>query len=737
MHLSKLIISMVLRILNHIILANCAIIFGGDGYSSLLAGDKLYYFNYIGNFFYVDLTDVSLDTNTVIDRTKWIDLTVIRPQPTNSISRYPLLSGKDNDKIFFFNTDDNFRISVFDTKLNKWETIDQDSKVFLKRMQIPNFWSVSSEWVSDKKIGKSYTFQSISAGLSIFDSVNLELTQNTSSPKNLFGEFASSYTDFAQVLLPNGQILFIGGKIDNKAQSMDNILIYNTITNTWQITNTVGEMPGERTKHTAVLTTDGRIIVFGGVSNLLPASPDLSVLDISKSPYEWSTPTVENPFGSLILGGHTSIMVKNFMVSAFGINASESSEPITEIFTTSENKNVYKLDVSDPLKYKWSLFIKNDADTPTPTGSNPITTNISDSVFALKLPGVSLDTDTIIDKSKWVDLTEIKPQPGIDSNIPLLSKDNEKLIILDNTDDDVNAYTFHTTSNQWEVNPTKVIKKKEFVGLGEWVSDENTGISYSFLDSTMSIFDSINLTLTKGVSTPENLSADIRIFEDSAQVLLNGQILFIGGGFSSFKNPMSSILMYNTRTDTWQMMNTVGETPEGRIKHTAVSTSDGRIIVFGGISNSLPASPQLSILDTSKTPYEWSTPMIENPFTLSDHAAVMVNNYMIVAFGINTRETIPTLIDNNNIYKLDIRDPLKYKWSFLSGFDSSDNFDSSLDVFKPTNSTPIKASVDSASRLGTPRQYRRKIKNKMNTYHQNISNNENISINEELEKSMT
>ncbi|CAB4443883.1 unnamed protein product [Rhizophagus irregularis] len=434
MHLSKLIISIVLRILNHIIFANCAIIFGGDGYSSLLAGDKLYYFNYIGNFFYVDLTDVSLDTNTVIDRTKWIDLTVIRdakssvitdynrsvsaenrgfktetepnrplasltvirPQPTNSISRYPLLSGKDNDKIFFFNTDDNYRISVFDTKLNKWETIDQDPKVFLKRMQIPNFWSVSSEWVSDKKIGKSYTFQSISEGLSIFDSVNLELTQNTSSPKNLFGEFASSYTDFAQVLLPNGQILFIGGKIDNKAQSMDNILIYNTITNTWQITNTVGEMPGERTKHTAVLTTDGRIIVFGGVSNLLPASPDLSVLDISKLPYEWSTPTVENPFGSLILGGHTSIMVKNFMVSAFGINASESSEPITEIFTTSENKNVYKLDVSDPLKYKWSLFIKNDADTPTPTGSNPITTNISDSVFALKLRLIIIITVIVV-----------------------------------------------------------------------------------------------------------------------------------------------------------------------------------------------------------------------------------------------------------------------------------------------------------------------------------------------------
>ena len=60
----------------------------------------------------------------------------------------------------------------------------------------------------------------------------------------------------------------------------------------------------------------------------------------------------------------------------------------------------------------------------------------------MDLAGVSLDTDTIIDESKWVDLTEIKPQPGIDSNIPLLSKDNEKLIIFDNADDDVNAYTY-------------------------------------------------------------------------------------------------------------------------------------------------------------------------------------------------------------------------------------------------------------------------------------------------------
>jgi len=62
--------------------------------------------------------------------------------------------------------------------------------------------------------------------------------------------------------------------------------------------------------------------------------------------------------------------------------------------------------------------------------------------------------------------------------------------------------------------------------------------------------------------------------------------------------------------------------------------SDGRVIVFGGIYNDVPALPQLAILDTSKTPYGWSTPAVENPIgSFSEHTAIMINNYMIFAFG--------------------------------------------------------------------------------------------------------
>lgn len=44
------------------------------------------------------------------------------------------------------------------------------------------------------------------------------------------------YTDFAQVLLPNGQILYIGGRdLGGVKQSMSSILTYNIVTDSWQM----------------------------------------------------------------------------------------------------------------------------------------------------------------------------------------------------------------------------------------------------------------------------------------------------------------------------------------------------------------------------------------------------------------------------------------------------------------------------------------------------------------------
>lgn len=71
----------------------------------------------------------------------------------------------------------------------------------------------------------------------------------------------------------------------------------------------------------------------------------------------WSTPIEENSIGSL--NSHTSVMVKNYMITAFGTNSSEKG--LNQIF-----KNIYKLDTSNLSNYKWSLLFKYEVEQSIP-----------------------------------------------------------------------------------------------------------------------------------------------------------------------------------------------------------------------------------------------------------------------------------------------------------------------------------------------------------------------------------
>ncbi|RIA78695.1 hypothetical protein C1645_214939 [Glomus cerebriforme] len=309
----KLILSTVLIIIfNQINFVNCKLTFfsGGTGFKSLFTGDKLYFQNFITNFFYVDLTGVSLDSDTLVDQSKWIDLTDVKPQPDSLTSNNPILGGINNDKIMFFDiSGENAIIDTFDTTLKQW-VINQQVKTPI------NFFSDNNDWITDAKTGKAYSFDSTTTGMSIFDTVNLSLVKSLSTPKNLFTGTLVFYSDFVQVELPNGQILFIGGKLGSQSQSMKSLLTYDTIKDVWQMTNTAGTEPQGRTKHTAVSTSDGRVIVYGGVLNTVPALPQLAVLDTSIIPYTWSAPTEVNPIGSF--SDHTAVMANNYMIFAFG-----------------------------------------------------------------------------------------------------------------------------------------------------------------------------------------------------------------------------------------------------------------------------------------------------------------------------------------------------------------------------------------------------------------------------------
>ena len=70
--------------------------------------------------------------------------------------------------------------------------------------------------------------------------------------------------------------------------------------------------------------------------------------------------------------------------------------------------------------------------------------------------------------------------------------------------------------------------------------------------------------------------------------------------------------------------------------------SDGRIIIYGGskINGKLmdvKVTPDLAVLNTQTTPFEWTAPNvfsnIGEVLSLTVHTANLVGNYMIVAFG--------------------------------------------------------------------------------------------------------
>ncbi|RIB07378.1 hypothetical protein C2G38_2147599 [Gigaspora rosea] len=123
--------------------------------------------------------------------------------------------------------------------------------------------------------------------------------------------------------------------------------------------NTTGQAPSLRSGHTAVLTSDGRIIIYGGTSKNLAATPSIVVLNTSN--YEWSTPTEVNPIGPL--ESHTSTIVDNYMVTSFGTIVTKKN------IDRGPNKNVYKLDISNPSTYKWSILSTYNENLTMPSTS--------------------------------------------------------------------------------------------------------------------------------------------------------------------------------------------------------------------------------------------------------------------------------------------------------------------------------------------------------------------------------
>ncbi|CAG8562457.1 8393_t:CDS:2 [Diversispora eburnea] len=183
-------------------------------------------------------------------------------------------------------------------------------------------WHVDIQGVTDRN-GKIYIYGGWLSGirsneLSILDTRRLSWKTGP-SPDSQSGRYGHTIT-----LLSNGIIVIIGGYVDGGG-GLHEILLYDINERKWSSMITQGIKLSYRIYHTAILTNDNRIIVYGGTKN--PLDPDLVVLDTNFQPFKWSTLEVNAINSPPSLFGHTANLVGDYMILAFVPEPPEVPKP--------------------------------------------------------------------------------------------------------------------------------------------------------------------------------------------------------------------------------------------------------------------------------------------------------------------------------------------------------------------------------------------------------------------------
>ncbi|KAF0453767.1 galactose oxidase [Gigaspora margarita] len=299
--------------------------------ASALIDNKLYFIG--GQFqngtisselFYLDLS-ASFNVNTIASH-RWSDPS---PAPIASAWATATVGGDNKSRIFLIGgimnppTNDTVAYS-FNTNIGNWSNITTSGGLNQKRK--------GSSLSYDPDSGYIYIFggQSVSNSskwfheMIIFDSINFSWSNVTSStaPSKRSGHTAT--------LLKSGIIVFIGGWELNENSSiprltnMSQIWTYNTNSANWSFNNakfTNDTIIGSRIYHSAVLASDGKIIIYGGSNGINNSKvlPDLAVLNVSSTQFQWSIPNIKssnNTARSLV--GHTAVIIDDYMILLFG-----------------------------------------------------------------------------------------------------------------------------------------------------------------------------------------------------------------------------------------------------------------------------------------------------------------------------------------------------------------------------------------------------------------------------------
>ncbi|RIA87860.1 hypothetical protein C1645_877771 [Glomus cerebriforme] len=334
--------------------------------------DKIYFLGghtnerpFTNDFFYLD---VSKPFNSFLDL-PIVDLTNITyvPKHTRATST---ICGLKKDTIFIFGGDiENFKddtplVFAFNTNNPEWSYANIGGVKPIRRRLSADICDKNAKmYIFGGTISNHWPPFIYSNDFDILDTMINPFIWKRGSDLNI-----PPPMDIATAtLLPDGRIIYLGGFTPYEFISMTKIYLYDTIEGAWLIMNTNGISPTARGFHTSVLTTDGRIIVYGGLDPQ-PVPDIVLVLDTTIQPFRWSIPSFNFIPTSAPHTGHTATLVGNYMIVAFGVFY-YGAEAIL-------SNKIHLLDVGDKNDYKWVVDFTPNITIPkdtAPTHSGKIT----------------------------------------------------------------------------------------------------------------------------------------------------------------------------------------------------------------------------------------------------------------------------------------------------------------------------------------------------------------------------
>lgn len=116
-----------------------------------------------------------------------------------------------------------------------------------------------------------------------------------------FTKLSSYYARYGHTgsMTSDGKLVIIGGSIvtgnQNSLAAMNQLTVYDVASNSWSIVKTTGNVPSPRSDHSAVITSDDKIIILGGDSGAVPRSKQFtrSVAILDTKTWTWTIPNMQ------------------------------------------------------------------------------------------------------------------------------------------------------------------------------------------------------------------------------------------------------------------------------------------------------------------------------------------------------------------------------------------------------------------------------------------------------------